>query len=220
MPLVHFTARHAVQVLATESRRSDLSPYDLSRVHRELGRYLAYEVLERLELEPCEIRHPQGLRPGQRVARESEIVLLALMRAGLYVTEGVREVLRQAAVYHVESRRARGLDEAQLQALPALAGRVVLLIDSVINTGATLRPVLSQLRARGAGRVLVLSLVTPVDTAEALAREWPEVTFLMARLSTNQYTGVGATDTGNRLFGTLDGGGAEAPRAQDAGESR
>ncbi len=203
MPLTHFTDRHAVQLLATQSRRTDLSPVQLARSHVDLGRLLAYELVELLPLEPCEIQHPQGVRTGARLAGESDVVILSFLRAGLYVTEGVRELLQLAAVCHVSPTRQNGLDEADISSLPLLAGRVVVIVDSVINTGATLLPVLEQVRAQMPAMIVVLSLVTPVETAKRLEQSCPDVHFLLARVSTNQYTGRGATDTGNRLFGTL-----------------
>lgn len=203
MPFTHFSQRHAVQLLATQSRRTDLSPVQLARSHVDLGRLLAYELVELLPLEPCQIEHPQGVRTGMRIAGESDVVILSFLRAGLYVTEGVREVLQLAAVCHVSPTREHGLDEAVLRSLPSLAGRVVIVVDSVINTGATLLPVLEQVRAQVPALIVVLSLVTPVDTAKRLEQTCPDVHFLLARVSTNQYTGRGATDTGNRLFGTL-----------------
>ena len=209
MPFSHFTDRHAVQLLATQSRRTDLSPVQLSRSHVDLGRFLAYELVERLPLEPCPIQHPQGVRTGMRIAGEADVVILSCMRAGLYVTEGVREVLQLAAVYHVSPTREHGLDEPTLRSLPALTGRVVIVIDSVINTGTTLLPVLDQLRARSPATIVAMTLVTPVDTAKRLEQTCPDVEFLVARVSTNQYVGAGATDTGNRLFGTL-------PRREDS----
>ncbi len=52
--------------------------------------------------------------------------------------------------------------------------------------------------------VFVLSMVALRSTAERLATAWPHAHFLFARVSDNQYVGSGATDTGNRLFGTID----------------
>lgn len=203
MPLKHYTDRHLVRLLATRSRRTDLTPWELTQSHVELGRFLAGELVELLELEPCDIQHPQGMRKGWKVAREEEFVLLPFMRAGLYTAEGVREVLRLAPVVHIAPKREAGLSEAELSLLPTIEGRTFILIDSVVNTGASLEPVLRQLRDRGAGRLIVLALVGPEQTAKRLESTFSDVHFLFARVSDNQYTGSGATDTGNRLFGTL-----------------
>ncbi|NOJ81438.1 uracil phosphoribosyltransferase [Myxococcus xanthus] len=210
MPLREFTNRHLVRLLATRSRRTDITPWELTQSHIELGRFLAGELVELLELEPCEIQHPQGIRKGWKVAREEEIVLLPFLRAGLYAADGVREVLRLAPVVHISPKRETGLSEAELGQLPPIAGRTFILIDSVVNTGASLEPVLRQLRERGAGQLIAVALVGPVATAKRLEGAFPDVHFLFARVSENQYTGVGATDTGNRLFGTLPSKGQEA----------
>lgn len=201
MPMMHYSDRHMVRLLATETRRTDTTPYDLSESHRALGRFLAGELAEHHQLQPLEINHPQGKRSGWCLAMEERTVLMPFMRAGLYVAEGVRELFRRAPLLHVTPLRGTGLPEEQLGALAQLLPVTCVLIDAVVNTGASLEPVLAQLQERRL-RVQVLSLVSPTPTAKRLAAAWPEVTFLFARLSDNQYTGKGTTDTGNRLFGT------------------
>ncbi len=201
MPLIHYSSRHYVRLLATESRRTDITPHALTRAHVALGRFLAGELVEYFALEPVEIQHPQGRRQGYRIADASTVALVVFMRAGLYVAEGIREVLEDAPVAHVSPSRERGLSDTDMAAIEELRPKVCVIIDSVINTGASLEPVLKQLGARGM-RLFVLSLVVPTATAERLAQTWPDVHFLLARVSDNQYVGRGGTDTGNRLFGT------------------
>jgi len=203
MPLKHYTERHAVRLLATESRRTDTTPFELSRSHVALGRFVASELVEDLPLEPRPIHHPQGLRQGWKVEGEHEIVIVTLMRAGLYAAEGVREVLPSARVLHVSPKRGAGLGQAELDELGAIRGRRFVLVDSVVNTGASVEPVIAQLRDGGAGWIAVVALVGPVPTVERLDREHPDIHFYFARISENQYVGKGSTDTGNRLFGTL-----------------
>lgn len=202
MPLTHYTDRHLVRLLATETRRTDTSPHALAESHVALGRFLAGELVEHLELAPREIQHPQGTRQGWQLAAQHEVALLSFMRAGLYVTNGVREILQHAPLLHVNPNRSLGLPESELAEFDRLDARTSVLIDSVVNTGASLEPVLEQLQERNQ-RIFVLTLVGPVPTAERLEQAWPDVTFLFARVSTNQYVGKGATDTGNRLFGTV-----------------
>lgn len=201
MPLTHYTDRHLVQLLATETRRTDTTAHGLARSHAALGRFLGGELLEHVALEPCAIQHPQGVRQGWRIAAEESIALIPIMRAGLYVADGVREIFQRAPLLHVSPARGIGLPEDQVAALDDLRVRSAVLIDSVVNTGASIEPVLAQLRDRGL-RMFVLALVSPASTAERLAAAWPDVAFVFARVSDNQYVGSGATDTGNRLFGT------------------
>lgn len=210
MPLTHFTDRHLVRLLATQTRRTDLTPHELTRAHIALGRFLAGELVEQLPLESYDIPHPQGVRPGWRIADEPSVALLCFLRAGLYAAEGVREVLPRAPVLHIAPRRDTGLSAEERRAVEACGARAFVLIDAVVNTGATLEPVLAQLRARpDVALVAVVALVAPAATAERLALAHPEVHFLFARLSDNQYVGRGATDTGNRLFGTWSDAGKD-----------
>lgn len=208
MPLSHFTDRHLVRLLATESRRTDTSPSELAASHVALGRFLAGELLEAIPLETRDIQHPQGVRQGWRIQAEQEIALVVLMRAGLYVGEGFREVFRTAPVLHVSVSRGEGLAAPDLELIERLGARKCVLIDSVVNTGGSVEPVLRQLTERSVD-TFVAALVTPHTTAGRLTEAWPRTRFLFARLSDNQYVGVGATDTGNRLFGTIPRGKGE-----------
>ncbi len=203
MSLTHFSQKHIVCLLATETRRADLSAYDLSRSHQALGRFLAGELVDRLPIEARSIAHPQGQAEGFQLAEESRMSILCFLRAGLYVTDGVREVLQHAPLFHVRPQRVLGLSESDASAIGNPTGRTFVLVDSVVNTGASLEPVLQFLTSNGAARIFALSLVSPESTAQRLASTWPQVDFLFARISSNQYTGHGKTDTGNRLFGTL-----------------
>lgn len=210
MPLRHFTDRKLVQLLATETRRTDTSPRELAQSHMALGRFLAGELLEGIPLEPLAIQHPQGMRSGWQVQSEHEIGLIVFMRAGLYVGAGFREVFHSAPMLHASVARGQGLSEPDLARLKELRLRKCVLIDSVINTGESIEPVLKQLSG-AMPETFVASLVAPRGTADRLASAWPSTHFLFARVSDNQYVGAGPTDTGNRLFGTIvRGGGAGA----------
>jgi uracil phosphoribosyltransferase len=200
MPVTDLSAQHIVKLLATETRRADTSPVDLADSHQQLGFFLAAQLVEHLSLTHRDITHPQGARAGWSVADESEIALVVFMRAGLYVAEGIRRVLRRAPVHHVKPVRGVGLDDGDLQPILDSAPHTVILIDSVVNTGTSLEPVLGQFAGK---RLFVASLVAPATTALRLGAAWPNVHFLFARVSDNQYVGQGGTDTGNRLFGTF-----------------
>jgi len=201
--LKHFTDRKAVHLIATESRRIDITPYQLSQVHIEMGKYLAYEILEELELEDCEIQHPQGLKTGKRLKNEKNVLIMDFMRAGVYLGDGLRYIFQNSPYFHVSPKRNEGLPQEDLDSLGSVDGKVIILVDSVINTGNTMRPVIEQLVKFKPRKIFATCQVMPYDTAESLEKEYPEVLFFIFRLSANKYVGKGKTDTGNRLFGTL-----------------
>lgn len=201
--LKHFTDKKAVQLIATDSRRTDITPYQLSQVHIEMGKYLAYEILEELELEDCEIQHPQGIKIGKRLKNEKDVIIMDFMRAGVYLGDGLRYVFQRSPYYHISPKRGEGLTETELKSFESIKDRIIILVDSVINTGDTMRPVIVQLSKLDPKKIFVTCQVMPYDTAEILEKEYQEVLFFIFRLSYNKYVGKGKTDTGNRLFGTL-----------------
>ena len=203
MPLKSFTERHIVRLLATETRRTDTTPYQLSMSHVNLGRFLGGELVEDLPLTERSIQHPQGIRTGWKIENELDITLLPLMRAGLYTAEGIRECFPNSRIIHVSPQRGIGLSESELQEIGSIDGQRFVLIDSVVNTGKSIEPVIEQLSKSNATWIAVAALVTPEPTAKRLEIEYPNIHFYFARTSKNQYVGKGKTDTGNRLFGTV-----------------
>ena len=203
MPLYHFTNKKAVQILANQTRRSDITPFALSQSHVELGKYMAYQICEEIALEECDISHPQGKKKGVRIAKPKKILILAFMRAGVYLGESLRTIFKDSPIHHVYPKRGKGLSNKELDEIGDLDGKVIILADSVINTGGTMFPTIRQLKKGNPTKIIVTSLVMPDTTADRLNIEFPDIFFYIARISKNKYVGKGKTDTGNRLFGTL-----------------
>jgi uracil phosphoribosyltransferase len=190
-----FTDDPMMRLLVDATRRADCAGPALARAHREVGRALGAAVASYLPLEEVEIEHVAGRSTGVRVRPGAEPIVVALMRGGLFVAEGLWERLPGAALLPYAGGTAAGLD------LPA-AGRTVVVVDSVINTGRSLGEALDRVQSLGAARALAVTLVGYRPSVLALVEKRPEVGFVAARLSERSYVGRGPTDTGGRLFGT------------------
>lgn len=193
MPLQEFTSRKAVQLLATQSRRADLSSIELCKLHVEMGTYLAYQMLEEFDLQETQIQHVQGIKTGVELADGHNIAVCALMRAGLYAAEGIRNVVRDAQFFLLHGEEIPTED---------LKGKTVIVADAVINTGRSIEKIIEQLQPDVARRIIVATLVMQKE-ATSLAEKYPDVSFYALRVSENKYVGKGGTDTGNRLFNTI-----------------
>jgi len=200
--LHHFTDTPASRLLSDRTRRSDLDTRDFSEAYADLGRFLAHQVLEQFELEEYQIQHCEGPRLGVRIRDEERIGIVCLMRAGLYLAHGCRSVLRRSPLHLFSPERDKGLDRKELEELAGSRLETLLIVDSVVNTGKTIRPIFTQAKAIGIKKVIVMAGVSPVAQGTSIAEDHPEVMFYFARLSHNSYVGKGGTDTGNRLFGT------------------
>ena len=138
-----------------------------------------------------------------KIAFEEEIIILTVMRAGLYFADGFRFYFQKAPFYHINPIREIGISEKEFRGLPDLNCKTVVLIDAVINTGNTIIPVIHQIQKVTPKRIVVSCMVLPNGTAKGLIGEFPHIDFCFTRISNNAYVGKGPTDTGNRLFGTI-----------------
>jgi uracil phosphoribosyltransferase len=196
MSLFDLTKDTSMRLLVNPTRmRATLGPA-LAEAHRRVGAALAGVLAEGLLIEEYEIEHATGPSRGHRIASGNEPIVLAIMRAGLFVAEGIWGGLPGSALIPWSGGNSG--------ALPWMPGgdRALIVSDSVVNTGSSLQPVLDAALKVRKGRIAVAAIVGFRPTAESLAREYPGVDFAFARLSEHSYVGRGSTDTGARLFGT------------------
>lgn len=191
MPITHFTNKNAVKLLSTQSRRTDISSIELCKNHFELGKYLAYQMLDEFELRETEIKHVQGIKTGIELAAKNNIVIFALMRAGLYAAEGVRSVFSESQFFPVSE-----IDNTDLE------NKVIIVVDAVINTGRSIEKALEHLQKCKASKIFIATLVMQKDSLQ-LVEKYTDIHFFAIRISENKYVGRGVTDTGNRLFNTI-----------------
>ena len=194
MGIKDFTNKKAVQLLATQSRRTDINSTELCKIHFEMGKFLAYEMIEEFELTETEIQHVQGIKTGVKLADKSKITIFAVMRAGLYAAEGVRSVFADSHFFlHSDSEEIKS----------NLENRTVFVVDAVINTGKSIEKIIEQLQKHKARKIIVATLIIQKDALH-IADKYPDIYFYALRISENKYVGKGGTDTGNRLFNTTN----------------
>lgn len=183
-----------MRLLVNATRQAELKGPVLAEAHRDVGRRLAGSVARHLILEDVEIRHVTGVSTGVQVKVGKEPIIVAVMRAGLFLAEGVWSSLPDSSLVLHSDRTS--LDTSPME------GRTVIIADSVINTGRSIRDVLNAVVALQPACIAVVTLVAYRTNLEALVDEFPDVYFHVARISDRSYIGRGNTDTGARLFGT------------------
>jgi uracil phosphoribosyltransferase len=128
---------------------------------------------------------------------KSSILILPLMRGGEPMSRGVHQRFPSAQLVH-------WYDNGNPPPMSLEKTTDVLIVDSVVNQGRSVRSVLQYLfrQVNKSFRVYVLTGVMQKDASLTLPLDYPRVRFLALRVSENSYTGQGGTDTGNRLFMT------------------
>ncbi|KAL4923023.1 uncharacterized protein BDV17DRAFT_296752 [Aspergillus undulatus] len=182
--LYHATDTNTAKLLSTLTRDGLVRGPRLQEFHEETGIHLARTYLvELIGVESFPIRHPQGhYVDGYRLLNEEQTLIMGLFRGGLFLAHGINKELEGIVT--------------------------VILVDDVINSGNSVVKFVRHIQGiNGAVRIIVVAGVIQDKAVRgcspicALARS-TELTIITLRLSKNEYTGKGATDTGNRLFNT------------------
>ncbi|RAO68305.1 uncharacterized protein BHQ10_004317 [Talaromyces amestolkiae] len=203
--VVDASHRPAAKLLMTPMRNATFSGPSLREAHHRVGLYLATEFCaEILGLETFPIPHVQGHQTdGYRVLNEKETLIVALMRGGEPMALGISDALPSAAFLH-----ARGAIDILPEHLNSI--KTILLVDSVVNSGKSILEFVQYIRTLHATiRIVVIAgviqskAVTSSEMSQQLCR-FRHLSFVALRLSENQFTGQGGTDTGNRLFNTTN----------------
>ncbi|OAA65187.1 HAD-like domain protein [Niveomyces insectorum RCEF 264] len=198
------TERYVTLLLAGEMRDATVSGPGLRAAHETAGWYVASELLPSvLGLETYTIplvTQTQGT--AYRLGHEAKTLIVPLMRGGEPMAFGVSKAFPRAPFVHADKPQALRPDLVRRM-------HAVVLVDSVVNTGKSILEFFQHIR--GISATVRIVVVAGVVQQDAVVEGSPLYDSLMSdaaihilalRLSKNKFTGVGTTDTGNRLFNT------------------
>jgi uracil phosphoribosyltransferase len=168
---------------------------------------LAYEAMRGLRSDEYEVDTPLEGATGVRLA--DEIVLVAILRAGLGLVDGFLRLVPDARVGHLGMYR----DEEALRPvgyyenIPSrVAEAEVFVVDPMLATGGSSSQAVARLKRAGARRLTFVCLVAAPEGVQALRSAHPDVPILTAALDReldgNGYIRPGLGDAGDRIFGT------------------
>lgn len=208
LPRVHISAHPVMQHKMTALRDKNTPPPAFYRLVKEIGALLAYEATATLHLERQFIETPLQPMTGQRLA--GGIGITPILRAGLGLAEGFREVISEAQVWHLGLRR----DERTLQALEyynrlphQINLQVAYAVDPMLATGGSAIDAINVLKTRGIPRLSYVCILAAPYGLLKLSQAHPDIDIYIAALdeSLNDlgYILPGLGDAGDRQFGTF-----------------
>jgi uracil phosphoribosyltransferase len=200
----HPLVQHKLSVM-----RDKTTPTILFRqLLHELGLLLGYEMTRDLRLEIREIETPIAAMKAPHLA--GEITIVSILRAGLGLAEGLRELIPSAREGHIGVFRDPETKEPQeyYVKLPENPGRAIL-IDPMLATGGSAVHAIDVLLERGVpvSEIRFLCLVAAPEGVQRLRDAHPQVPLITAALDSHlnehAYIVPGLGDAGDRMFGTL-----------------
>ncbi|HEX4690459.1 MAG TPA: uracil phosphoribosyltransferase [Solirubrobacteraceae bacterium] len=168
---------------------------------------LAYEAMRSLRTNEHDVATPLETAAGVSLA--DEIVIVAILRAGLGLVDGFLRLVPDARVGHLGMYR----DEEALRPVgyyenipSGVADAEVFVVDPMLATGGSATQAIARLKRAGARRIHFTCLVAAPEGVAALRETHPEVDIVTAAvdrcLDGNGYIRPGLGDAGDRIFGT------------------
>ncbi len=188
--------KYPLQNFINQTRISKTSSKDLCKIHIDFGTMLGREILgTQKEIEKQE-NLTQGHSSNLSYHNENDFIIISILRAGLYIGLGLREVFSSAPFYIV--KEPNELRESLFK--ESLCDKKIIIADAVINTGKTIKRFLEALKAYNT-KIYIATNVIYKPTVKDILQNYPNIYIFTIRTSENSYQGRGNNDTGNRLFG-------------------
>jgi uracil phosphoribosyltransferase len=175
----------------------------------EIASIMSYEVFKDLEVYDSDeiITTPTGAAL-HRTKLKKKIVLAPILRAGIGMVDGVRNMIPTARIGHIGIFR----DEKTLEPheyyfkLPIVNDPLVVVIDPMLATGGTAVAAIDAIKKRGYNDVRLMCLVGVQEGVDRVQKAFPDVKIYLAalddHLNKNGYIVPGLGDAGDRIFGT------------------
>lgn len=174
----------------------------------EIALLLGYEVTRDLPLETAVVETPVSVMEAP-VLSGKKVVVVAILRAGSGMLDGILSVLPSARVGHIGlARDPETLQPKEyLYKVPSeLSSRSVLVVDPMLATGNSAVAAVSRLKESGARDIKFLCLVAAPEGIATFHSAHPDVPIytpvIDSHLNEHGYIVPGLGDAGDRLYGT------------------
>jgi len=191
----------------TQMRKTTTGTKDFRENLDEIAGLMAYEISRDLPVHTIDIVTPVAPTQAQELAKE--VVLVPILRAGLGMVNGIRDLIPTAKVGHIGLYR----DEETLEPheyfakFPAtMPDAIVMVLDPMLATGGSASAAVTMLKKRNAKIIKLVCLVGAPEGVKRMQEDHPDVDIYLAaldeRLNEHGYIVPGLGDAGDRIFGT------------------
>ncbi|MCB9948981.1 MAG: uracil phosphoribosyltransferase [Rhodospirillaceae bacterium] len=198
-----------IQHKLTHMRNRGRSTNGFRRLLKEISLLMGFEITRDLPLAKTTIETPLEEMEAPVLAGR-KVALVAILRAGLGMVEGLQELIPSAREGHIGLFRdpATKMPVEYLVKLPDPKDRMFLLVDPMLATGNSAVHAVDVLKRHGvpANLIRFVGLVAAPEGVETMLKAHPDVAVYVAaldrQLNDHAYILPGLGDAGDRLYGT------------------
>lgn len=201
--LDHALIKHKLSIM----REKTTSTYIFKQNLDEIAKLMAYEVTRDVPLRTKTIETPICETIGYEM--DQKIVLVPILRAGIGLVDGFRDIIPTAKIGHIGMYRhavTKEPIEYYARFPKGLEDAIVIVTDPMLATGGSASMAITNIKERGAKKILLVCLVGAPEGVARIEQDHPDVDITLAaldeRLDENAYIVPGLGDAGDRLFGT------------------
>ena len=173
----------------------------------EIAGLMVYEIGRDFPTKDVEVTTPITTCTCQVL--EKDIVIVPILRAGLGMVNGIRNLIPTAKVGHIGLFRDEETLEPQTYYAKfpnEIKTGTVLLVDPMLATGGSLIKAIEILKEKGATDIIYCGLVGAPEGIAKVTAAHPDVRIVLAaldeKLNERGYIVPGLGDCGDRIFGT------------------
>lgn len=200
----HPLVQHKLAILRDKNTGSK----DFRQLISEISMLMAYEAMRDLELDPVIIETPLTHMTAHQLSGK-KLALVAILRAGLIMVDGILELVPAARVGHIGLYRdPQTLNPVEYYCkLPDdIAHRRIFLTDPMLATAGSAVHAITILKQKGATNIKLMSIIAAPEGIARVEKEHPDVDIVVAavdsHLNDHGYIVPGLGDAGDRIYGT------------------
>jgi len=206
MPL-HLVDHPLMHDIMTRLRDRATTSDDFRVLAYRVSLFLVAEATRDLPIAEGTVETPMETAAARRLA--ARVVAVPVLRAGIGMLQAFLDLVPSAQVgyFGLERNEETAVARRYYEKVPGdLGNAVVFLLDPMLATGGSAAMAVEGLKARGARRVRLVSIVAAPEGVERLAADAPETEIYTAALdrglNDRKYILPGLGDFGDRLYGT------------------
>lgn len=199
----HPVIQHYLTIIRNQETPTQLFAESVTKIMS----LMVYEITKELPTVEVAVRTPLKETVGKLLSKK--IVIAPILRAGLGMVEGIRQVVPEAKVGHIGMYR----DEVTLQPkeyfckLPKdVSDATVYVVDPMLATGGSVLKAIEILQKAQAKDIRLVFLLGAPEGIKAVHDVYPEIPIYLAvldeKLNESGYIVPGLGDAGDRIFGT------------------